>query len=123
MEQIDIDLSFLATANPSLKYNTLLVLEDMIKDHEIKAYLGALEVIVRPAPFFHRSRRFPGMLLLTLSYCRSRAYNITSTTTTATTTTATTTIIAKPSALITAPTTATATTTTTASMQRLEGVP
>ena len=71
----------------------------MIKDHEIKAYLGALEVIVRPAPFFHRRRRLPGMLLLTLSYCRSRAYNITSTTTTTTT--------AKPSALITTPTTAT----------------
>ena len=39
------------------------------------------------------------MLLLTLSYCRSRAYNITSTTTTTTT--------AKPSALILTPTTAT----------------
>ena len=39
------------------------------------------------------------MLLLTLSYCPSRAYNITSTTTTTTT--------AKPSALITTPTTAT----------------
>ena len=108
----------LATTTPSLKYNTLLVLEDMIKDHEIKAYLGALEVIVRPAPFFHRSRRLPGMLLLTLSYCRSRAYNITSTTTTTTT--------AKPFALITNPTaatTTTTTTTTTASMQRLGGVP
>ena len=88
----------------------------MIKDHEIKAYLGALEVIVRPAPFFFTAAvGFHGMLLLTLSYCRSRAYNITSTTTTTTT--------AKPSALITTPTTATTTTTTTASMQRLEGVP